>query len=155
MNSYAKGLISGFVATVGLSVLMILKAKMGMLPQMNVIKMLAGMAHAHMGIAASPVVGWIMHFAIGTVLWGLLFAFLYPKLPGGGAVAKGVAFSIGAWVLMMILPMPMAGAGFFGLKMGIMAPIMTLILHIIWGLILGGVYAALPQQQGAGHARAG
>lgn len=149
MNNYAKGIISGFLATVALSVLMILKAKMGMLPQMNVIAMLAGMAHVHMGIAASPVVGWILHFAIGTVLWGLLFALLYERLPGEGAVAKGLVFSVGAWVLMMILPMPMAGAGFFGLKMGIMAPVMTLVLHLIWGAVLGAVYGALPQQQGA------
>lgn len=152
MNTYAKGVVSGFVATIVLSVLMILKAKMGMLPQMNVIAMLAGMAHAHLGVPASPVIGWLMHFGIGTVLWGLLFALLYQRLPGDGAITKGLAFSVGAWVLMMIIPMPLAGAGFFGLNLGIMAPIMTLVLHLIWGLVLGAVYAALPTQEVA-HAR--
>ncbi len=43
----------------------------------------------------------------------------------------------------MILPMPMAGAGFFGLKMGLMAPVMTLLLHLIYGVVLGYVYGLL------------
>ncbi len=30
-----------------------------------------------------------------------------------------------------------AGAGFFGMKMGIMAPMMTLVLHIIFGAVMG------------------
>lgn len=91
--------------------------------------------------ATSPAAGWIAHFVIGTVLWGGLFAWLDPNLPGGSHWAKGIVFSTGAWLLMMILVMPMAGAGLFGMNLGIMAPIMTLILHLIFGAVLGGVYA--------------
>jgi len=36
--------------------------------------------------------------------------------------------------------MPMAGAGFFGMQMGLMAPIMTLVLHLIFGAVLGLVH---------------
>jgi hypothetical protein len=39
--------------------------------------------------------------------------------------------------------MPMAGQGLFGLEIGIMAPIMTAVLHAIYGAVLGGVYGAL------------
>lgn len=39
--------------------------------------------------------------------------------------------------------MPMAGAGIFGLNLGMMAPVMTLVLHLIYGAVLGAVYAAL------------
>ena len=143
MNIYLRGMISGFVATVVLSLLMVMKAKMGLMPGLNVIAMLSGMAHAHMGVAASPMLGWLMHFMIGTVLWGILFALLYSRLPGGSAIGKGVVFAIGAWLLMMLVPMPMAGAGLFGMKMGMMAPVMTLILHLIWGVVLGWVFGAL------------
>jgi hypothetical protein len=41
---------------------------------------------------------------------------------------------------MMVGPMPMAGEGMFGLKLGMMAPAATLMLHIIWGIVLGLVY---------------
>lgn len=149
MNIYVRSMISGFAATVVLSILMIMKAKMGLMPGLNVISMLSGMAHVHMGIQAGPGFGWLMHFLIGTVLWGVLFALLYGRLPGSGPIAKGVVFSIGAWVLMMVLPMPMAGAGLFGLKMGIMAPVMTLVLHVIWGVVLGWVFGALSPKTAA------
>jgi hypothetical protein len=43
---------------------------------------------------------------------------------------------------MMIVVMPMAGAGPFGLHLGLMAPLMTLMLHVIYGVVLGVVYGA-------------
>jgi hypothetical protein len=61
-------------------------------------------------------------------------------IPGSGAVLKGVLFGIAAWLGMMIMVMPMAGAGLFGMAFGIMAPMMTLVLHIIFGAVLGAVY---------------
>ena len=39
--------------------------------------------------------------------------------------------------------LPMAGAGLFGLKFGMIAPVMTLILHLIWGAVLGYTYEKL------------
>ena len=41
---------------------------------------------------------------------------------------------------MMVVLMPMAGKGFFGLGIGWMAPVMTLMLHLIFGAVLGWVY---------------
>jgi hypothetical protein len=35
--------------------------------------------------------------------------------------------------------MPMAGAWLFGMAMGLMAPVMTLVLHVIFGAVLGAV----------------
>ncbi len=142
-NRYLRAMVAGFVATIVLSILMLIKGAMGMLPQMNVIHMLAHMAHGMLGMPAVPAVGWMIHFLIGTVLWGLGFALLHPVLPGSTAVRKGLSFSVLAWLLMMLIPMPMAGAGLFGLKMGIMAPVMTLILHLAWGAALGWTYGRL------------
>ena len=62
------GLISGFVATVVLSILMVVKSKMGVMPELNAISMLAGM------MGASLAMGWIAHFMIGTFVWVGLFA---------------------------------------------------------------------------------
>jgi hypothetical protein len=44
---------------------------------------------------------------------------------------------------MMIVAMPMASAGFFGMGLGMMAPVVTLILHLIWGAVLGFVFSRL------------
>jgi len=143
MGTTGKSMIAGFVATVVLSVLMVIKMKMGVMPDLNVIKMMTTMAHGILGTPAVPIIGWIMHFMIGTVVWGVLFVLIGKSLPGGGYVSKGLSFGVLAWVLMMVMVMPMAGAGFFGLSLGMMAPVMTLMLHLVYGAVLGGLYGKL------------
>lgn len=132
-----KGMVAGVVATVVLSALMIMKSMMGLMPALNVIAMLSKM----MGTSL-PAAGWVAHFVIGTAVWGGMFAWLDPHLPGGSHWLKGIVFGVGAWSLMMIAVMPMAGAGLFGAHFGMMAPVMTLVLHIIFGAVLGAVYGA-------------
>jgi hypothetical protein len=134
MEKLPAGLGAGFVATLVLSALMVAKGMMGLMPHLDIIAMLSAM------MGGAMIVGWLIHFLIGTVAWGGAFAIIQDRLPGGSLTAKGVVFAIGAWILMMILVMPMAGAGLFGMKMGIMAPIMTLILHVIYGAVLGFVF---------------
>lgn len=135
MSRFAKGAFAGFVATIVLSAFMVMKQMMGMMPQLDIVTMLTTMVGA-----SSPAVGWAMHFMIGAVIWGGLFASIQHRLPGGSVVVRGVVFGIGAWLLMMLAVMPMAGAGPFGLKFGLTAPIMTLMLHIVFGATLGAVY---------------
>ncbi|MEO5559028.1 MAG: hypothetical protein ABIO49_04600 [Dokdonella sp.] len=36
-----------------------------------------GLVHAMMGLAAKPIIGWLLHFTIGAVLWGMSFALLH------------------------------------------------------------------------------
>ncbi len=127
------GLISGFIATLVLSLIMVMKAKMGLMPELNAIKMLAGMMHAPL------IMGWVAHFMIGTVVWGLLYSLAVRVLPGG-VMGSALIFSVIAWMMMMVGSMPMAGAGLFGLKLGAMAPVATLMLHLIWGAVLGLSY---------------
>ena len=139
MSNVIKGMIAGFVATIVLSMLMFMKSMMGVMPELDVVAMLSAM----MGQSDTLAIGWVMHFVIGTVVWGILFSLLVSSLPGGSIVTKGLIFGAGAWLLMMIVVMPMAGAGLFGMKLGMMAPMMTLILHVIFGAVLGVVYQML------------
>ena len=139
------GLTAGFVATVVLSLLMMAKQAMGLMPDLDLVAIVAGMVARLTGGKPDPIVGWVMHFFIGTVMWGIAYAILQSKLPGGPA-ARGMIFGIGAWLLMMVLVMPLAGAGFFGLALGMGAPVATLMLHLVFGATLGVVYA---KSQGA------
>ncbi len=134
MQNISAGLVAGFVATLVLSAMMIAKGMMGVMPELDVAAMIGMM------MGASVAVGWIIHFMIGTIAWGGGFALLYDKIPGSNAVIKGIIFGVAAWLGMMIVIMPMAGAGLFGMNLGIMAPVMTLVLHIVFGAVLGAVY---------------
>ncbi len=140
---FGRGLLAGLAATIVLSGIMLMKQAMGVMPHLNAIAMISHM------LGAPLAVGWIMHFMIGTVLWGLLYAWLNPLLAGPQWL-RGAEFATGAWLVMMIMLMPMAGAGAFGLKMGMMAPVATLMLHWVYGIVLGWVYGA---RQGSGAAR--
>jgi len=137
MNNIVNGILAGLVATVVLSLMMLAKAAMGLVPALDPISMIAEM----MGV--STALAWGVHFMIGAVIWGGAFALLEQYLPGGDFWVKGVVLGVGAWLIMMVAMMPMAGAGFFGMQLGIMAPVLTLVMHIAFGAVLGGVYGML------------
>ena len=132
-----QSMLANLAATIVLAVLMVMKSMMGLMPQLDVIAMLSSMMN---GPAA---VGWAGHFMIGTIVFGIAFALLRRSLPGKTNLVKGVVFGLGAWAMMMIAVMPMAGVGLFGLNLGIVAPVMTLILHVIYGIVLGLTFERL------------
>ncbi|KEO60072.1 DUF6789 family protein [Thioclava indica] len=137
MQKLPAGLVAGFIGTVVLSAMMLVKAMMGLMPQLDVVAMLSAMMGAPIAF------GWLAHFMIGTLAWGGAFALFYDRIPGGSAPIKGVVFGVAAWLAMMLFVLPMAGAGLFGLALGMMAPVMTLMLHIIFGLVLGATFQIL------------
>ena len=134
MQNISAGLLGGLVATVALTAMMVVQGMMGVMPGLNV----AAMIGAIMG--SSVAVGWIIHFMIHTIVGGGGFAVLYNVIPGGSAPVKGIVYGIVAWLVLMFIVMPMAGVGLFGLDLGMMAPVMVLVLHIIFGAVLGFVY---------------
>lgn len=144
MNTYVAGIIAGLIATVVLSALMLLKGMMGMMPDLDVIAMIAGM------MGAGAMIGWAAHFMIGAV-YGLVFASASRPGTTGSIVMQGIGLGIVGWLVMMIVLMPMAGGGAFGLVMpsGMMVPVATLMLHVIFGAVLGFSFAKLTDRASA------
>ncbi len=142
MSNMFKGVAAGFSATIVLSVMMLIKQMMGLMPELDIASMLTNM----LGLP-DVAFGWVMHVVIGSAAWGGLFALIAPRLPGS-IVLRGVAFGVAAWLMMMVAIMPMAGAGLFGMQLGIMAPMMTLLLHIVYGAALGWAFGALTSAGG-------
>ncbi len=136
MSNISKGLAAGLVATIALSAVMVMKATMGFMPELDLPRMIAGM----LGRADMPAVGWIVHFLIGIVIYGLAIALLDARLPGTGHIGHGVLIGVIGWLVMMVMLMPIAGVGLFGMQLGFMAPMMTLVLHLIFGAVLGWFY---------------
>ncbi|MDA3858408.1 MAG: hypothetical protein PF480_09280 [Roseovarius sp.] len=141
MTKIAYGIIAGFVATLVMSALMMAKTMMGIMPELNPIHMMSEM------MGGSVAMGWMGHFAIGIIAWGAGFAIANRLIPGKSQITKGILFGIAAWLMMMVAVMPMAGAGLFGLNIGMMAPVMTLMLHVIFGAVLGMVFASLSARE--------
>jgi len=137
MSNSTKGMIAGFVATLVLSGLLMFKSTMDLAPHLNIIRLLTQLG------SIGTVAAWMDHFIVGTLVWGLLFAAFNAVYERGAYWLKGLMFGVFAWVLMMVLFMPMAKAGFFGSKIGIEAPLVTLLYHLVYGLVLGVTYGLL------------
>src|SRR5712672_896717 len=137
MSNSMKGMIAGFVATLVLSGLLLLKSTMDLVPELNIIRLLTNLG------SISAVQAWMDHFIVGVVVWGLLFG-AYDSLATRPAHwLKGIYFGIFAWLMMMVMFLPLAKAGFFGSKIGLEAPTVTLVYHLVYGLVLGVTYGLL------------
>ena len=139
MNKFVKGIISGLVATIVLSILMIMKSKMGLMTDVNVIAMLA----SKMG--GNTVMAWVAHFMIGMIGYGIAYVLIFSKLPFQSILLRGIVLGMAGWLAMMVAIMPMMNAGIFGLNLasGMMVPVATLMLHVIFGAVLSFVNSKL------------
>jgi uncharacterized membrane protein YagU involved in acid resistance len=141
-----RALVSGIAGTAVMTMMMMIAPKMG-LPPMNIPVMLA----SFMGMPV--VMGWIMHFIIGTVLAVQYAAFASQRLPGAPWL-RGMLFGLLPWLMAQVLVNPMMGAGFFamntaaplGMVMG------SLLGHMVFGAVVGRLYAIgnAPATQPAG-----
>jgi hypothetical protein len=50
-------------------------------------------------------------------------------------------FGFAIWLAMMLIVMPLAGAGFFAVNRGAIAPAAVLLLTLVYGMTLAAVYA--------------
>lgn len=74
--------------------------------------------------------------------WGFIYAwFVEPRLSGSGW-EKGIRFALVPWILSLIVFLPLVGGGFLGLALGAgpLPIIGNLILHLVYGSTLGGIY---------------
>ena len=134
-SSLAKSVIAGFVATIAMTVVMLMAPMMGM-PEMNIGRMLGGF----MGVPA--LVGWMGHFMIGIVLaigYGQFFA---ARLPGAAWV-RGILYGLLPWLMSQVIVNPMMGAGVFASHTPAPALMVmgSLLGHVVYGAVLGLVYA--------------
>jgi hypothetical protein len=136
MNYIHKGMAAGFAGAFVLAGFLLLNREAGFMPELDWIAALG------MLTSTGDAGGWLLHFVIGA-LWGALFAWLDPDLPGDGLRQRGIVFSLGGWLLMMFVLMPLAGPGFFGLDYSVLLPLAALALHVIFGAVMGGTYGWL------------
>ena len=137
MSNSMKGMVAGLVATLVLSGLLLLKGTMNLVPELSIISLLMSLG------SITAVQAWMDHFIVGVVAWGLAFG-AYDSLASRPAHwLKGIIFGVFAWVMMMVLFMPLAKAGVFGWKIGPVAAAVTLIYHLVYGAVLGTTYGLL------------
>ncbi|MEO5349717.1 MAG: hypothetical protein H7836_08735 [Magnetococcus sp. YQC-3] len=136
----SRGIIAGLPATAVLSVLILSDSVLPQFAQASLINNLIEKVMEYQGITVFPYVGWILHFCIGTIVWGTIFGVVEPILPGRTWRRKGMAFGAGCAFVLLVAIIPIAGAGFFGMKLTLAGILVTIMQHLIYGFVLGDAY---------------
>lgn len=138
-----KTLAGGLVGTLVMTAMMYWVAPLLIGGPMDVAGMLGGM------LGVSWATGMILHFVNGVLIFPLVYGLvLYGVLPGGPWM-KGATWGFILWLVAEAAVMPMAGAGFFHANVGAMAAAASLMGHLVYGLLLGGIAGAA--RSGAGY----
>lgn len=141
--------VAGLVGTIVFTAVLMMAPKMGM-PEMDIVGLLGSMFGKEIQI-----LGWMMHLMMG-VIFALVYAFLWSRGFGAPTWVFGLIFGAVHWLIVgMVMGMiPMMHASIKsgtvkapGLWMtnngGIMAFMGGLVGHMIFGLVVALVYAAL------------
>ena len=136
MISIKGGLLGGVWATFVISAMMAMNNATHAIPELHLARTLSSI----LGAPNNVMVGWIAHFVLGTIVFGIAFAALAPRIPIRSNLVKGLGFGFLTWLGMMVIFMPLGGAGFFAAARGSVAPIAALVLNLVYGLVLGAVY---------------
>ena len=144
MSRVKNGIVAGVTATVVVAVIEAIN--------MFVLKMFTPfpMIVAKMfGMAGNAAAGWGLHILFGIVVLGGAFGLLYDRLPTKVPMAKGIAFAVGAWVLLMIyatMVVPgqriLPSGGFEGMAW-------MLVTHAVYGAVLGWAFERLLKREKA------
>lgn len=149
MNVFA-AIVAGLVATLVFTVILMMAPRMGM-PKMDIVELLGSMFGK-----PNPVLGWMMHLMMGAI-FALVYAFLWSNGIGAATWFSGLVFGAVHWlvvgVMMAMIPMMHAGIKSGAVKApgmwmtgnggGMMAFMGGLVGHMIFGLVVALVYAAL------------
>jgi hypothetical protein len=83
-------------------------------------------------------------FLLGGLLWAVVYGVFFEPRLRGPSWERGVVFAMMPWLVSLVVFMPIVGGGLLGTELGAgPLPIVgNLILHVVYGAILGSVYAA-------------
>jgi len=142
-----RAIVAGLVATAVMTMLIYMAPHMGM-PNMDIAGMLGSMMNGGQAPAmmSGPwLIGMMMHFVLGTLVFPLFYAyFVYGLLPGK-PWAKGLIWGVALWAVMQVMPLPMMGKGFFASKTP--EPLLFVMGTLMGHLLYGAVFGALAGQQ--------
>jgi len=135
MNKFVKqGLIFGLIATAVMTVIMLIGKATGMSPIPKPIPI--AIAASITGGAPKPVLmilGMLAHFAYGGIA-GIIF---YSVIKERGTLLWSIGFGALLWLIMQLIVLPFLGWGAFGSSITPKIAIATLVLHLIYGAVLG------------------
>ncbi len=147
-----QAIVSGFIATAVAAVALVgayaVALQLGQAHSANILgQWLYGLAHNRITTRAiDTLYGALLLHATFGLLWAGIYAYdAEPRLSRSGRLApwqRGLLFSLGPWLLSIIVLLPLLGGGFLGLTLhaGPLPVIGNFVVHAIYGIVLGVMY---------------
>jgi len=149
VNVY-RSVVAGFIATAAMTALMYMAPLMGV-PKMDIATMLGTMFSTNPSVAFA--IGIVMHFMLGSVLLAIPYFYLIEFKFRDTPLLGGAVWGFLLWGVANLMVMPMMGfvhplvrsgampaPGLLMLQLGILAPIGSLMGHLLYGVVLAKAY---------------
>jgi uncharacterized membrane protein YagU involved in acid resistance len=133
-----RAVAAGLIGTAAMTVVGLWVAPLMGMPAMNPAQMLAGAMGGNLAL------GWMAHLMIGVVL-ALIYAVAAPALPGK-PVVRGALYGIAPYLMAQIIVIPMMGMPLF--SGSVVMAMGSLVGHMVYGAIVGGVYGPVEARVG-------
>jgi len=148
-SALALALLAGFVASVGMllafGVAFAAALVLGRLPLPVISDWFRGLTNNALIDTAGPnLYAAAAIFFLGGILWSMLYGLVFEPRLKGRSWERGVKFALIPWLFSLVIFMPLVGGGLLGMGLGAgPLPVLgNLILHAVWGAILGVVYGS-------------
>jgi len=140
-SDWLRGLLAASVATAALTAMVALTHWAGLVPELDIVSMLARIAGESRGI------GWLLYLAVGVFGYGLAL----PLLSDGSAEFSPLRASLWlcavGWFGTMMALLPMAGYTPFAIGLGLAGPLLAALWFALFGAVLGWTWLQLPAAQ--------
>jgi len=148
-SSVVPALLAGFIASVAMvfafAVAFVASLALSRLPLPVLATWFAGLTHNPFIDAAAPhLYAATALFFVGGLIWALLYALIFEPRLHGPAWRRGVEFALLPWLVSLVVFMPLVGGGILGLNLGAgpLPIIGNLVLHALYGAVLGVVWGS-------------
>jgi len=148
-NVFVLALLAGFVASVAMvlafAAAFVAAVILGQLPVPFVAAWFRGLtSNALIDTAQPNLYTATAIFFVGGLIWALLYGLVFERRFSGPAWKRGVTFAMVPWLFSLLVFMPLVGGGFLGVGLGAgPLPIVgNLILHVVYGAVLGIVWGS-------------
>lgn len=128
------GLRAGFITASGMTALLLAGGYLGLFPPLMNLRSMTVVVDPLKSPGLALAVGAVNHTAAGTAI-GLLYGRLAPRF----TPMTGIAALLMSWSVLMLAILPLTGHGLFGLRDGPALAAWTLLLHAVFGFILGSL----------------
>lgn len=133
--NFGRAAIGGFAGTLVMTAMMY-----GIGPMMGLHMDIAGMLGSMLG--GSWTAGMVLHVVNGTLIFPAIYVYALAGILPGSPAIKGTTWGVALWLIAQLVVMPMMGGGLFSSAIGgMMAAIGSLVGHLLYGSILGGIAA--------------